>query len=199
MEMTIRPAGDPDCDAGNNFRVLLRKGESYSLVLEETRGVRARVRVAGGEVYALYSGAVLPADGVTWTRVTAEYDAPSGRMQLRFDDAVVAEETFPPGKLEATADRLTIGGVGARPACGEGVNFAGAIDEVSVSRIARHIQTPAPPDPDPGTMPDGGVEPGGPGGGGGGCCEAGGGAAGSSIWLGLLVLLGLRRRAGAVG
>ncbi len=200
MEMTIRPAGDPDCDAGNNFRVLLRKGESYSLVLEETRGVRARVRVAGGEVYALYSGAVLPADGATWTKVTAEYDARSGRMQMRFDDEVVAEETFPPAALEATGDPLTIGGVGARPACGEGINFAGAIDEVSVSRIARHIQSPVPPDPEPGA-PDAGVDPEGPGGGGGagGCCDGGGGPAGSSVLVGLLALLGLRRRASAVG
>jgi hypothetical protein len=195
MEMTIRPAADPDCDAGNNFRILLRKGDAYSLVLEETRGVRARVRVAGGAIRELYSGAVMPADNATWTKVTAEYDAPSGRMQIRFDDEVVADETFPPAQLAGTTDPLTIGGVGNRPPCGEGINFAGTIDEVSISRIARHIQTPLPPDagatdhPEAGTGPGPG-DPAPPG----GCCETSNRSAPGSLFLALLVLLVLRRR-----
>lgn len=206
MEMTIRPAGDPDCDGGNNFRVLLRKGDAYSLVLEETRGIRARVRVAGGEVRELYSGAELAADGTTWTKVTAEYDAASGRLQLRFDDAVVAEASFPPAALEGTGAPLTIGGVGPAPACPVGGNFTGTIDEVSVSRIARHIQTPEPEMPDAGA--GGAGDDAGPGAGegddagpggslsgdlGGGCCDARG--AGSSARVGLaIVALGWRRR-----
>jgi uncharacterized protein (TIGR03382 family) len=199
MEMTIRPAGDPDCDAGNNFRVLMRKGEAYSLVFEETRGVRARVRVAGGAVRGVYSGAVMPADGVTWTKVTAEYDAPTGRFQIRFNDTVVAEQTFAPAPLEGTGDPLRIGGNGNAPVCPIGGNFAGAIDEVSVSRIARHIQTPVDPD-GPGGAPDGnpgnGNNDAGPGGGdpsSPGCCDSGRGAAGS-FTLTLLVLVVLRRR-----
>ncbi|MDQ3336850.1 MAG: LamG domain-containing protein [Myxococcota bacterium] len=187
MEMSLRPAGNPDCDASNNYRMLLRKGEAYSLVLEETRGIRARVRVAGGLVRELYSGAVIAADGATWTKVTAEYESTNGKMQIRFDDVVVAEETFPPAPLAGTNDLLTIGGVGPRPACGEGINFAGTIDEVSVSRIARHL---APPDTtgDAGVGGDGGAEPDGGamnnGDGGGGCCDAGNK---SSLWLVVLV------------
>jgi hypothetical protein len=195
MEMSLRLASDPDCDGGNNFRVLLRKGDSYSLILEEPRGVRARVRVAGGAIYDVYSGTAIGLD--TWTKVTAEYDAPTGRLQIRFDDQIVAEQTFPPAQLEGTDDPLTIGGVGSGPACREGGNFDGTIDEVSISRIARHIQTPSS-DAGPG-----GGEPGtdaGPGGGGGdpdpaapgGCCDARGNAAGA--WLVGLVLLALRKR-----
>ncbi len=198
MEMSVRPAGNPDCDAGNNYQFLLRKGEAYSLVLEETRGVRARVRVAGGVVRELYSGAQLTADGATWTKVTAEYDAASGKMQIRFDDQLVAEETFPPAPLAGTTDLLTIGGIGTRPACGEGINFAGTLDEVSISRIARHL---APPD-EPGgdgtppdgasTMPDGGGNANN-GDGSGGCCDSGRGGPGAAL-LALLVLVTVRRR-----
>jgi len=195
MEMTIRPDGDPDCDAQNNFRVLLRKGEAYSLILEEPGGIRARVRVSGGAVRDLYSGVELATDGVTWTKVTAEYDAQSGKLQIRFDDQVVAEETFAPAALEGTGDTLTIGGTGPHAACSVGGNFAGTIDEVSVSRIARHIQTPSQPDAGPdGTDggPDDGVDAG-PGGNNngdsaGGCCNTGSGGSGSFL-LGAMVLL----------
>ena len=197
MEMSLRPAGDPNCDAGNNYRTLMRKGDAYSLVLEETRGIRARVRVAGGIVRELYSGAVIPADGTTWTKVTAEYESTNGKMQIRFDDVLVAEETFPPAPLAGTADLLTIGGVGTRPACGEGINFAGTIDEVSVSRIARHLAPPDMPGDDAGVSGDGGTPDGGgnPNNGeGGGCCDSG---RESSLWLaifvGLLLLRGRRR------
>ncbi len=199
MEMTIRPAGDPDCDGGNNFRTLLRKGEAFSLTLEESRGIRARVRVAGGAVRELYSGSVIVADGATWTRVGAEYDAQSGQMQIRFDDQVVADETFAPAPLEGTSDKLTIGGVGTRPACGVGINFAGTIDEVSVSRVARHIATP---DAESDGAPDAGAGTGGDGGSGtgnnpddstpGGCCGVGAGR--SSALLAFVVLALLRRR-----
>ena len=197
MEMTIQPATDPDCDGGNNFRVLLRKGDAYSLVLEETRGVRARVRVAGGAIRELYSGEVIAADAATWTRVSAEYDAPSGRMQIRFDDQVVADETFPPAQLEGTSDKLTIGGVGPSPACPVGGNFAGTIDEVSISRVARHIETPLPPDagvtePSGDASMSGGLNETGTAG---GCCDAGSSSTGSFA-LALLVLVVLRRRRG---
>ncbi|MEO8701445.1 MAG: LamG-like jellyroll fold domain-containing protein [Kofleriaceae bacterium] len=193
MEMTIRPAGSPDCDSENNFRVLLRKGEAYSLILEETRGIRARVRVAGGAIRDLYSGVELAADGATWTKVTAEYDAQTGRMQIRFDDQIVADQTFGPGQLEGTGEVLTIAGTGPRPACASGGNFDGTLDEVSVSRIARHIQSPVQPDAGTGTGPgeDAGTsEPGDPASSG-GCCDSSGGA--GSLLIGLLVLV-LRRR-----
>jgi hypothetical protein len=199
MEMTIRPAGNPDCDAQNNFRVLLRKGEAYSLILEETRGIRARVRVAGGAVRDLYSGAELAADGTTWTKVTAEYDAPSGRMQIRFDDQVVAEQTFPAAELEGTGDKLTIAGTGPKPACASGGNFDGTLDEVSVSRIARHIQTPVEPDAGAGPGPGPGDDAGNPGPGdpdraAGGCCDTGPRGSSATILLAAFVMLGLARR-----
>jgi uncharacterized protein (TIGR03382 family) len=165
-------------------------------VLEETRGVRARVRVAGGMTYELYSGEVIAADNATWTKVTAEYDAPSGRMQIRFDDVVVADQTFAPAQLQGTTDKLTIGGIGTSAACPVGGNFNGTIDEVSISRVARHIETPLPPDAGVGE-PGGDAGSGGGGGNqtgaGGGCCDAGTSTTGSSL-LALLVVVGLRRR-----
>jgi hypothetical protein len=206
MEMTIRPASDPDCDAANNYRWLMRKGEAYSLVFEEPRGVRARVRVAGGEVYDLYSGAAMPADGVTWTKVTAEYDAASGVMQIRFDDQLVAEQAFTPAAVAGTTDTLTIGGVGPSAACPEGGNFHGTIDEVSISRIARHLGAPLPPDAAPGgdASPGeqdaaGGRDAGGPGadGGGGGCCQtgtSGGGSGATALAVVVMIMLVGRRR-----
>jgi uncharacterized protein (TIGR03382 family) len=194
MEMTIRPAGDPDCDGENNFRFLLRKGLAYSLVLEETRGIRARVWVAGGQERALYSGQVIAADGATWTKIAAQYDAKTGRMQILFDGRVVAEQVFAPAPLAGTGESLMIGGLGPRPACGGGgLNFVGAIDEVSVSRVVRYAGgTPSPPDAGP---PDGL-----PGGypvtpvtddGRAGCCQTGSG--GEPAWLALVVLAWLRR------
>jgi hypothetical protein len=198
MEMTLNPTQDPNCDAQNNFRVLLRKGEAYSLILEETRGIRARVRVAGGAIRDVYSGAELPLNA--WTKVTAEYDAPSGRMQIRFDDVVVAEETFPPAQLAGTSDPLTIAGIGNASSCPIGGNFTGIVDEVSISRVARHIETPLPPDagvPDAGSgSADGDAGTGGNSetGPGGGCCDAGGSAPASSAVLCLGVLVLLRRR-----
>ncbi len=209
MEMTVRPASDPDCDGNNNFRTLLRKGEAYSLVFEETRGVRARVRVAGGAIRDLYSGAVLPADGATWTKVTAEYDGASGVMQIRFNDQIVAEQTFAPAPLAGTGAILTIGGTGPSVACPVGGNFVGTLDEVSVSRIARHLGTPemvdagVGPDAPAAGSGDAGADAGGgaDGGGGGGCCDGGGGDGNRdgrrAAAFGLLVaaaVIGRRRR-----
>ena len=196
MEMTINPTSDPDCDGANNFRWLLRKGEAYSMVFEESRGVRARVRVEGGAIRELYSGAQVPLNA--WTKVTAEYDALSGRMQIRFDDAVVADQTFAPAQLAGTTDALTIGGIGTSPACPSGGDFVGMMDEVSVSRVARHIETPVADDAG---VPDGGGSGGGDAGTGGnetgqggGCCDAGGSTPVGSAVLGLGVLLMVRRR-----
>jgi hypothetical protein len=171
----------------------MRKGDAYSLVFEESRGVRARVRVAGGVVRELYSGAQAPLNA--FTKVTAEYDATSGKMQIRFNDNLVAEESFPPAPLAGTNDLLTIGGIGVRPACGEGINFAGTIDEVSISRIARHLAPPDMPGDDA-SVPDGSAMPDSGGaannGEGGGCCDAGN--RNSSFLISLLLLVVLRRR-----
>ena len=164
MEMAIQPAGDPDCDADNNFRFLLRKGFAYSLVLEETRGIRARVLVAGGEERELYSGEEILADGATWTKVAAQYEASTGLMQVLFDGRVVAQQQFDPAPLTGTGESLKIGGIGPRPACGGGLNFSGLIDEVSVSRVPRYT----------------------------GGCQAGGPVGGPAAIA--LVVLGLRRR-----
>jgi hypothetical protein len=77
MEMTIRPSGDPDCDAQNNFRHLLHKGEAYSLILEETGGIRARVRVRRRSAICTGTSSPTARRGPG----SAEYDAQSGKLQ----------------------------------------------------------------------------------------------------------------------
>jgi MYXO-CTERM domain-containing protein len=209
LQATVRPAADPDCDGDNNYRFLLYKGAAYSLILEETGGIRARVGVEGGATYDLYSGAELATDGTTWTAVSAEYDGASGVMQIRFDDVIVAEQTFAPAPLAGSDEALRIGGVGPRPACPAGAsggNFDGTLDEVSVSRIARHLGTPEPPPPDASTGPGPDAAPGGDAGNGGGadgeaggcgCRAPDGGHGGGLIVLAALVAGGHRRRRGA--
>jgi hypothetical protein len=112
-------------------------------------------------------------------------------MQIRFDDRLVAQETFAPGLLEGTGESLLIGGIGPRPACGGGINFDGAIDEVSVSRIARHMG--AVPAIDAGIPDAPGTDVGPPYTPPAGCCDARGPAGGPAV-LGLLVLAAIRRR-----
>lgn len=167
MEMSIKPASDPDCDAGNNFRFLLRKGTAYSLVLEETRGIRARVQVAGGEERDLYSNEVIPADGATWTKIAAQYEASTGVMEILFNGVVVAQQGFDPAPLAGSGETLKIGGIGPRPTCGpDGLNFDGVIDEVAVSRVRRYASG----------------------------CQAGGPGGGSASLGFVMLLMVLRRR-----
>jgi hypothetical protein len=60
MEMSIA-GGDPDCDADNNFRSLLRKGTAYSpCSRRRERSTRAARRVGARAISARY-----PADGTT--------------------------------------------------------------------------------------------------------------------------------------
>src|SRR6185295_14214956 len=112
-------------------------------------------------------------------------------MQIRFDDRLVAQQTFAPALLEGTGESLLIGGIGPRPPCGGGINFDGAIDEVSVSRIARHMG--AVPAVDAGVADAPGIDLGPPYMPPAGCCDAPG-AAGSPAILGLLVVAWIRRR-----
>ena len=130
-------------------------------------------------------------------------------MQIRFDDVIVAEQTFAPAPLAGSDEALRIGGVGPRPACPAGAsggNFDGTLDEVSVSRIARHLGTPEPPPPDASTGPGPDAAPGGDAGNGGGadgeaggcgCRAPDGGHGGGLIVLAALVASGRRRRRGA--
>jgi hypothetical protein len=155
IDFWIRGA-NPDCDATNNWRLLLGKGHigagAYSVVYEEGGSLQARVNVAGTQ-QSIWTPPV-PFD--TWTHVSCEYDGPTGKMGCWFNDGEVATADVTPGTIAQTADPLWIGGPGgARPACpvdGDGA-FAGMLDEVSISRVARRIGSPPPPPPDAGVDP----------------------------------------------
>jgi hypothetical protein len=182
MELALKPVADPDCDAKANFRILLEKGPDYSLLLEDNRSLTARVRVAGGTVYDLNTGATVPVG--SWSRVAATYSADSGTMKLYIDGALVQQKAFAPALLEGTTAPLTIGGSAVSPgACpSSDGRFQGSLDEVAVSRIARDFAPPpsppdagvsAPPPPDAGTAQASG----------GGGCAVGGRGAGATLAL----------------
>src|SRR5207237_1310824 len=54
IEQMMKPADSPDCDANNNYRMLIGKGNlggAYSIVLEDNLSFQARVKVVGGTIY----------------------------------------------------------------------------------------------------------------------------------------------------
>lgn len=211
-----------DCDGNNNYRLLIAKGDiatgAYSVVLEESLALFARVNVEGSQV-ALASPPLTPD---AWTHVAFEYDGPTGKSGWWFDEVAVAEDDLPPGVITASTAPLTIGGPGPRAACPDGDGaFPGRLDEVAISRFARRLGEPpmtsgaggggggdAGPGGATGGGPVGTTGVGGDGGAGGdngaeggdgsGCAcatPAGGGNEAPLAWLSLgLALGGLRRR-----
>jgi MYXO-CTERM domain-containing protein len=165
VAMWINPTSSPDCDAENNYRLLLGKGDindgAYTLILEESLALHARVNVDGVQ-QELWSPPLVVGQ---WTHAAFEYDGATGKAGFFFDDEPVTEETLAAGELTPSSAPLTIGAPGAREACppGDGA-FHGRLDEVGISRYARHYGEPA--GPVPGT------------GGGGATSGAGGDAAG---------------------
>ncbi|MFL5320274.1 MAG: LamG domain-containing protein [Myxococcaceae bacterium] len=147
IEMWLKPASDPDCDATNNYRVLLEKGTiatgSYSVVLEENRDLQARVRVAGGTEYALAAGTQLPVG--QWSKIAVEYDGATGTMAFWVNGVETNRAVHPAALLSGTTDKLTIGGPdGIHASCpmnGDG-EFHGEIDEVAISRVWRYGTPP---------------------------------------------------------
>jgi hypothetical protein len=149
VELQMKTAADPNCDANNNYRNVLSKGQSYSLILEDDREIHGRVRVTGGVVYELLS--TVPVSIGAWNHVAFQYDAASGTLVFRINGVETARVVKPPALLEGTTDKLTIGAPGARAACpnGDGA-FNGELDEVGVSRIWRYGTPPVVVVPDAG-------------------------------------------------
>lgn len=205
----IHPTEDPDCDGNNNYRLLLAKGNidtgTYTVVFEENRALQVRFNVDGTQHPVIAPPLALN----QWTHVSCEYDGPSGEAGCWYDDARVTTTQLPAGTLTGSTAPLTIGAPGARAACpnGDGA-FKGMLDELAISRFARHLSTP-PAAPDAGVgspdaaafgTPDSGSNPavdGGSGGGGeGGCgCGTNRGGGGSALLLLLAMALAVGRRA----
>ncbi|MCA9672344.1 MAG: LamG domain-containing protein [Myxococcales bacterium] len=159
IDFWIRPS-DPNCDANNNYRVVVSKGGfgpggSYSVVLEDNAALQVRFGVNGAQ-QSLITPA-LPLD--KWSHVSCEYDGPSGQAGCWVDDKLVVDVAMPKGTLDQSSAPLLIGAPGARAACpnGDGA-FKGLLDELSISRVARRRGTSQPPPP----APDGGVAGDGP-------------------------------------
>jgi hypothetical protein len=169
VELTVRPTTDPNCDANNNYRLLIGKpniGGAYGMVLEDDRQVLARFQVANGQTYDIRSGQQIPLN--QWTKVAFQYDAASGTVVFLVNGIETARVQKTPSLLTSTNTGVFIGAGGVRAACpnGDGA-FQGELDEVAISRKWRY-----------GAVPGGGTG-GGMAGSGGGVAGSGGGAASS--------------------
>lgn len=155
VEMRLKPASDPDCDANNNWRLLLGKPDtngSYSLVFEEGRVLQARVR-AGGVEHAILSNAQIPLGD--WTTVAFTYLSTTGEMAFFVNGVETNRVSGTPGILEDTVSSLLVGGPGVSSACPDGLGaFHGEIDELSISNIVRYpVEISGEPTPTPGETP----------------------------------------------
>lgn len=155
IEMRLWLHEDPDCDANNNYRYLIGKGNigdgSYSIMLEDSRQLHGRVKV-GGQQHSLVSTAAIPLG--QWVDVVFSYDGQTGELTFEIGGTPAGAATIAPGQLDGSPHPLTIGGPGgARDACPDGDGaFYGGIDEV---RIARSLADPEPqPEPDAGPQPE---------------------------------------------
>jgi hypothetical protein len=212
LDFDIMPTAEPDCDESNNYRWVLGKGDiaqgPYSVTMEENRALQVRFRVEGEE-RSLFTP---PLPLSVWSHVSCEYDGPSGEAGCWVDDARVATERFESGTLTGNTAPLTIGARGPRDACpaSDGA-FAGKLDELAISRIARRLGDAPVGEMDAGSTPgDGGPSVvdaghgggGGSGGGGGGAMHSGGGcqtAGGTGAFAALPFIVLVVARRGARG
>ena len=144
IELALKPRSEPNCDANNNYRLLLGKPNingAYSLVLEEDRSFQARVRVANGVQYDIRSNAIAPLN--QWTHVAFQYDAATGTMVFLMNGVETSRIVRAPAVLAGTNDTLFIGAPGARAACpnNDGA-FDGEVDEVGITRAWRYGTVP---------------------------------------------------------
>ncbi len=126
---------NPDCDANNNWRVILTKmtpagGDwgSYNILLEETRGLSWSV-VVGGVWQRLFStGGVVPIG--QWVHV-AVVRSSAGFMGIYINGVLGPSQTSATGPIASQAGPLRIGAGTNLISCpnGDGA-FPGVIDEV---------------------------------------------------------------------
>ena len=142
VEMWLKPHETVNCDAKNNYRVLIQKGPvaqgAFSLVFEEGEVFQARVKV-GGEQRAVIADSPIPVG--EWSHIGFTYDAGSGALRFYINGDLVSETAGPALTLDATAHKVLVAGPGKnRPACpdGDGV-FSGVIDELRISRVVRDL------------------------------------------------------------
>jgi hypothetical protein len=167
LEMWLRPDSPVDCDANNNYRVLLQKGDfasgAYSLVLEEGGLLHARIKT-NGTVQELWSDTPLVPG--TFSQVAFAYQGATGLMAFTVDGALAGQTEGVPGTLDTNTDPLHIGNPGFNTAACPtgGGSFHGAIEEVRISRVDRIHPPPANDPPDAGPPPPaddgGGSDPG---------------------------------------
>jgi hypothetical protein len=171
LEAWINPAAPADCDANNNYRLLISKGNlggAYAIVYEENGDLHARVKVQGGAIYDLVANAIAPPN--VWSHIAFEYDAATGTAVWLLNDVEVKRSMNPPAPLAGSTDIVTIGSPGVRAACpnGDGA-FFGDVDEVGISNVWRYGTPPS-------SGAGGGTGAGGGSGAGGGTAATGGGS-----------------------
>jgi MYXO-CTERM domain-containing protein len=131
-----------DCDANNNYRLLMAKGNvagPFAVAIEDGNTILVRVHAGGVERDA--RALARPLQLGVWTHIGASYDGATGQLRVYIDGVQDGAHDGPPATLDPNTASLTIGGPGGdRPACpnGDG-NFPGPIDEVKFSRVVRDL------------------------------------------------------------
>lgn len=103
VEMWIRPDAPVDCDAQNNYRLLLGKGNipgPYSLVFEEGEVFQARVR-AGGVERAAFASKGAPVG--QWSHVGFTYDGGTGALRVFLNGEQVGAHDGPADRRRGRA------------------------------------------------------------------------------------------------
>ena len=155
VEMRLRPASDPDCDANNNWRLLLGKPDtngSYSLVFEESRQLQARVW-AGGVEHSVWSNAAIPVG--EWTTIAFTYLSTTGETAFFVNGVETSRVTGTPGTIVDNVSSLLVGAAGPSSPCPNDLGaFHGEIDELAISNIVRYpTELSGEPTPTPGETP----------------------------------------------
>ncbi len=149
VEMHVFPAAPVDCDANNNWRVLLQKGSVgqgvTSLVLEEGETMQARVQ-SGGAERAIWANGAIPVGQSSHVAYT--FDGATGAMAFFINGVETNRVTHPAGVINGNISPIFIGGSGSnRGACPDGAgSFQGKLDEVKISRVVRYGAVAPPVD-----------------------------------------------------
>ena len=141
VSLAVLPLADLSGDSANDYRVLVQKQDTFSLVLEKNRQLSASVvATLGGKLHTfsmVSQGPELPLS--QWSHVTLTDDPAGGVMTLFVNGAPVSTQTFAGGAtLNVDSNALVFGPNAAVTAgSGDASTLTYALDQVGISRVIR--------------------------------------------------------------